>query len=228
MKTSNKNILRSIIAVALIIIAMASCKKCEYTECDNSCEMIETFNDSIINWGYNAHFIEIIDSVNRVLHVGYGFAGEGISNTEDFPKNIEGAGCMLRYDVAYKDLVGTASGNPTNGLIIFTGTFPGSVTQSAEFVLSATAALISGNTLKTISVPLELASGTTLPSNGYGQWVINGIVSPTASDISDFNTLIQNIDGVGFNIYSSQDEEEWFFDNFCITNCCTEEFMEIK
>lgn len=227
MKTNNKNKLRSIAAILMIIIAMASCKKCDYIECNDSCEMIETFNDTTINWQGQIHLKEIVDTVNRVLHVGLGLQGEVISNVEDFPKNLEDAGCALRYDVAYIDLFNISSTNPTNGLIIFTGTLS-SPTQSAEFVLNATSSIISGNALTTIEVPLELASGTTLPSNAFGKWVINGIANPTASDITDFNTLIQNIDGVGFDLDWSNGEEEWFFDNFCITNCCNNEVIELE
>lgn len=227
MKTNKKNILRSIAAILMIVIAMASCKKCEYVDCSDSCEMIETFNDTTINWQGQILLKEIVDSVDRVLHVGYGLPGEIISNVEDFPKNLAGAGCALRYDVAYIDLFGISSSNPTNGLIIFSGTLS-SPTHSAEFVLNTSSSLLSGNALTTIEVPLELASGTNLPANAFGKWVINGIASPTASDISDFNTLIQNIDGVGFDLDWSDGEEEWFFDNFCITNCCNNNNFNIE
>ena len=223
-----KNIIKSFIAIAIVLLSISSCKKCEYNQCNDTCNMIETFDgDSINNWKGQVDFKEIVDSVNNILHVGYGMPGQVIKNSTDFPKDLVSAGCKLKYDVAYKNLMINNGTNPTNGLIIYTGSFPGP-TQSAEFVLNTSSALISGNTLTTIEVPLELATGTSLPSNAFGQWVINGIASPTASDISDFNTLIQNIDGIGFNLYWSDYEEEWFFDNFCISDCCGNKHIDIE
>ena len=67
-----------------------------------------------------------------------------------------------------------------------------------------------------------MATGTTLPSNAYGDWVlIGGSPTPTPADIAAFNALIVNSDGVSFPIDSGANPvEQWWYDNFKFTQCC--------
>lgn len=64
--------------------------------------------------------------------------------------------------------------------------------------------------------PIEFISGTTLPSNSYGQWVM------LTGSPSDWNTLLSSVSGLAFAIDlagSSLQTEILGIDNICIEDC---------
>ncbi len=217
-----------------LILIIASCNEddesCEYTEiCEEYCELFEDFEDDKVenpgNWlGLSLNDLQIQLRVgSNVLYVDDGSGASWAYNTTDFPSNLIAQGCELHYDVEY--FAGANNNTATNNsLVIFDGTSPAASSNIASFVLDPASLVISGNAPVTIEVPLKLTTGTTLPSNTFGAWTINGVnntTPPTPADILTFNTLIQNISGVAFFIDEGGNPvEEWWFDNFCFKQCC--------
>lgn len=216
------------------ILITVSCntddEACGYDDfCEASCELFEDFEKTDVggsgNWlGLSLRDLEVqLRGGSNVLFVDDGSGASWAYNTTDFPNNLLDAGCALRYDVEYA-AGASNSATTNNSLVIFDGTNPSSSTNMASFVLNPASLIISGNAPVTIEVPLELATGTTLPSNAFGAWTINGVSNtapPTAADILAFNTLIQNSNGVAFFIdEGSNPVENWWFDNFCFKQCC--------
>lgn len=218
-----KNI-KILTVIAFIVFAMSNCKKCEYTSCGEDCVVSEDFNDDILNWkGSNTEFVKI--DTNALTAESLNGEGAFIYDTTaiNYPSNLAGAGCEFKYDVSHIFTNGTTP-NVNSSLIIFNGP-SSSPTAIAYFVLNASHAIYANaNPAQSITVPLSLGSGTTLPSNTYGTWVINGGAPYVTSDIDDFNKLIQNISGLMFRIDGSGSMfDSWKYDNFCISDCCSDE-----
>lgn len=223
--------LKLIVAI-LFLVLVVSCSKddCEYIEddCVESCDVFEDFEDESLNTPGNWLGI-LVDglSVNNALGSQAlvaidGAGGSWAYNTVDFRGNLTDKGCALRYDVLFEPGAFN-SATTDNSLSIFTGPDPVAFTTRAVFVLYPSAAINSG-TVTTIEVPLELATGTTLPSNSFGEWILSATTAPyTAANINTFNTLIQNVSGAGFFLdEGSNPSEIWTYDNFCFKQCCPE------
>lgn len=222
----------NIIAIIIILFSLLACstEDCEYAECSDECVIFEDFENTESgtagNWiGIDVQGIEVRNNGgSNVLYVQDGSGGSWAYNTTDFPSNLLAQGCDLNYDVQY--LAGAINGTTSdNGILIFSGgSDPLSATSKAIFILNSSNLITSGSGFLNVTVPLELATGTTLPTNSMGTWYINGVSNstpPTASDIADFNALIQNIDGVAFAIdEGGNPAEQWWFDNFCFKQCC--------
>lgn len=218
--------------ILLIFTLIIGCNKeneeCNYTQpCVPYCDLFEDFESKELGTFGNWQGIAIDDlqfqafGGSTTLYVEDGSGGSWAYNNIDFPNNLLEQGCALNYDVAY--LSGGVNPPTTdNGIVIYKGPTPATYTSLAIFVLNTASVITSGDPLTTIEVPLKLASGTTLPSNSYGEWVLGGVTLPyTAANIATFNTLIQDIDGVAFAIdEGGNPAEKWWFDNFCFQQCC--------
>ena len=215
------------------LLILSACNKnnkgCAYEEpCVESCDMLEDFEGDPVgtpgNWlGINDHGITILEAPNgnnQYIETVDDSGASWMYNTEDFPTNLPEAGCELHYDVQY--LAGSHNGlTSDNSLVIFQGSSPSSATLIASFVLNATHLITSGAGWTNIEVPLQTATGNSLPSNSFGEWRIAGSNTPSAADIANFNTLIQNISGVAFFLdEGSNPAEKWYYDNFCFKQCC--------
>lgn len=218
-----KNI-KIVTIIAFIVFAMSNCKKCEYSSCGEECVISEDFNDDMLNWtGFNTEFVKI--DTNALTAASLDAEGAFIYDTTaiNYPSDLAGAGCEFSYDVSHMVSNGTAPSVNTS-LVIFNGSavLP---TISARFILNSTHTIYANaNPAQRINVPLSLGSGTTLPSNSYGTWFINGGAPYSASDITDFNNLIQNISGIAFTLDSFGSQSgTWKYDNFCITDCCSDD-----
>ncbi len=224
---------KKIFILSLLVSAIySSCVKdsaCDYEAvipCVEECTMYEDFEDErpgpANNWqSIAASSPEIVqDNGNNSLYVK-DQSGASWVYTTTFPANLLEQGCKLKYDVIY--ITGGTGNSATtdNSLTIFQGTSPSNATLRANFVLNNTHLIPSNAPFTNIEVPLELASGTTLPSNAFGEWNMPGGPPYTTAQINDFNNLIQNISGVAFFLdEGANPSEEWFFDNFCFQNCC--------
>ena len=165
---------------------------------------------------------------NTTLHANDGSGGSYIYNDSFMPSNnLLELGCELTFDIEY--VAGNGNGaSATNSIRIYDGTSPLTRTFLATFVLNTASAIIDNSGPQTISVPIELAVGSALPTNSFGKWIINPSTTTTA-DVSNFNNLIQNITGVSFWLDvvnpatgASAPTEQWWYDNFCFTQCCPE------
>ena len=228
----------TILLAILLIFLINACsdeEECGYgIGCIEECILFEDFEDEQINTSGNWLGLSLnsngVRYVNRggsiALEANDGSGGSWAYNITDFPNNLLAQGCELQFDIEYES--GGNGAIATNAIFIFDGTSPISSTNRARFILSPGIPTSTG--FQTIAIPLELASSTTLPSNSFGEWTINGMSNsspPTSSDILNFNNLIQNISGIGFyldvnfgNPPSSGPSEVWWFDNFCFKQCC--------
>ncbi|WP_442846351.1 hypothetical protein [Leeuwenhoekiella sp. H156] len=200
---------------------------CEYIICEESFNVVTDFEDQELgttsDWqGVAARGISIVSrGPGKVLQALDG-SGSSFAYTETLlPRNFLTAGCELRYDVEYFGGVNNAI-SAANSIIIYQGSINSGNTR-AVFVLNSSSLINSGQPPVTIHVPLELATGTTLPSNTYGEWRLAGLTPPyTATDINLFNTILQNSDGLGFNLDSGGNPaEQWWYDNFTFKQCCS-------
>jgi len=220
----------SIFVVLLTIFYLISCKKeaCPYCP-EETCKLFENFEDDTINSSGNWLTLSAFASIqispgtmSKTLYLSDASGGSWAYNALDFPTDMTGAGCALEYDVEFN--AGGIANNDTsyNSIHIYQGPNPLSATARAVFVLNASSAIVSGAGVTHISVPLSLASGTTLPSNSFGSWQLIGGSSPTTTtDVANFNALIQNIGGVTFIVDSGGTiAEQWWLDNFCFKQCC--------
>ncbi len=238
MKNNN---LTTILTITFSLLLFFSCKKeeCAYNEgdsfsipCEEICNTIEDFEETAIgtlgNWvGENAVNASIILQDNsNVLFAQNSIDVSWLYNQTDFPADLHSLGCELQYDVQY--IAGIT--NPTTTAISVTvfqgGPPPAPFTNSAVFILNSSNLITSGDPMKTIVVPLELAltTGTTLPSNAYGEWSMSGTTgtSYTPAQITVFNSLMQSNNGIGFSLDEGQgSNNRWYYDNFCITTCCS-------
>ena len=216
-----------------LVLGYTSCvkeSKCEYeavTPCVEECNMLEDFENMAVgssgNWeSISASTPEVIDdNGNHELTVRDQSGASWLYNATDFPKNLLEQGCKLKYDVIYQAGGSGNSLTTDNSITIFQGTDPANATLIASFVLNSTHLIPANSPFTTIEVPLEQASGTSLPSNAYGEWKMAGGPPYTSTQINDFNNLIQNISGIGFFLDEGANPSEvWFFDNFCFQNCC--------
>lgn len=218
------------LSVLVLVVSCSDDEKCAYEDnCEETCNLFEDFEKSEVgspgNWlGLALNDLDIISrGGSNVLYADDGSGASWAYNTRDFPENLLEAGCALLYQVEY--FAGDNNSVTTdNSLVLFDGSSPATSTNLASFVLNPASLIVSGSAPVTIEVPLELATGSTLPSNAFGSWVINGVSNttpPTAADVLAFNTLIQNISGVAFFIDEGANPvEEWWFDNFCFKQCC--------
>ncbi len=221
------------ICLLLVSISCADDETCGYDAdqtipCVPSSTLLTDFEDYTIgtagNWQQQfLTFMQVVvKSGSKKLYFRDGSGGSNAYNTIDFPKDLTQAGCEFTYDVEY-DAGSSNAPSATNSLSIYKGNFSTlTFTSRAVFVLKAPNLIVSGGPTQTIVVPLTLASGTTLPSNAYGDWVlIGGSSTPTPADIAAFNAIIVNIDGISFPIDSgSNPAEQWWYDNFKFTQCC--------
>ncbi|SDX60206.1 hypothetical protein SAMN05444411_10725 [Lutibacter oricola] len=224
----NLKTLTLLLVFTLTIACNNENEECSYTQpCEPYCDLFEDFEDKELGTFGNWQGLAIDDiqfqtfGASKTLYVEDGSGASWAYNAVDFPKKLLEQGCALNYDTAY--LAGSSNSSTTdNGIVIYKGTSPAASTSRATFKLNLASLITSGDPLTTIEVPLELATGTTLPSNSYGEWVLSGIPSPySAADIITFNTLIQDIDGVAFFIdEGGNPAEKWWFDNFCFQQCC--------
>lgn len=216
--------------IILALVFSCSDEGCEYDEsCTESCNLFEDFEDEEL--GASGNWIGIATGTvqfqtrngSQVLYVQDGSGGTIVYNGVDFPRDFNAQGCALRLDIEYA--AGSSNSTTTdNGIGIYSDTDPLSASFRAFFILNSSNLITSGNPPTTIEVPLELASGTTLPSNSYGTWVITPSTTP-AADVANFNALIQNAQGVYFSIdEGGNPAEQWWFDNFCFKQCCSLQF----
>lgn len=213
------------IALGLTLITV-SCDEKE-TCCVTSCNLLTDFENQTTGSAGNWQPVALVSvgvqirSGSKKLRLVDDSGASSAFNERDFPTNLITAGCEFSYDVEYDS--GSIANLPTasNSLIIYQGAF-NSFTSRAIFVLNSANLIASLVAPKTIKVPLTLASGTSLPSNSFGQWVLAGGSSPSSpADIANFNALIQNINGVSFFVDSGSNPSEiWWYDNFCFTQCC--------
>lgn len=230
MKTINK-----IAIVMSLAILGVSCSddECGYESeileppCEEFCELLTDFESEeigpAVNWqSINANNVEIISrNASQVLQAIDASGGSVVYNDIDFPSDFIAAGCELHYDVEY--MAGSSnSATSDNSIGIYQGGNLVIGSPRAFFVLNPASLLQSGAAPVTIRVPLELASGRSLPSNSMGEWVLAGATGPpTAADIATFNSLIQNAVGLGFGLdEGSNPSERWYWDNFCFVQCC--------
>lgn len=220
------------LCLLLLGISCSDDDKCGYNTDDNDCvpgsTLIDDFENYTIGTAGNWQQISLASmqvvtkSGSKKLYFQDASGGSNAFNTIDYPTNLVQAGCEFTYDVEY-DAGSSNAPSTTNSLSIYKGNFSTlTFTSRAAFVLKAPNLIVSGAAPKTIVVPLALASGTSLPSNAYGDWVlIGGSSTPTPADIAAFNALIVNIDGISFPIDSgSNPAEQWWYDNFKFTQCC--------
>ncbi|MEE9350530.1 MAG: hypothetical protein V3U80_10820 [Flavobacteriaceae bacterium] len=218
----------------IMILSFTACNEsdCKYDtdDCEEFCEMFEDFEDDTIgtngnNWlGIDDDGISIVlRNGTNVLEAIDDSGASFVYNVSNYiPENFIDEGCEFRYDVEY-DAISNSNGATTdNSLFIFTGTNPLLYGSGAVFVLNSSSLIVSGAAPTTIRVPLELATGTTLPSNSMGNWVLSGSTgATTAADVASFNTIIQNVNGMAFFLdEGSNPSEEWWYDNFCFWQCC--------
>ena len=229
-----KKYLKSIsLCLILVSFSCSDDESCAYDTdkqipCVPGSTLLDDFENYTIgtagNWQQQfLSFMEVVTkSGSKKLYFRDDSGGSNAYNTLDFPKDLTQAGCEFTYDVEYDAGFANAP-STTNSLSIYKGNFSTlTFTSRAVFILKAPNLIVSGAAAKTIIVPLTLATGTTLPSNAYGDWVlIGGSPTPTPADIAAFNALIVNIDGVSFPIDSgSNPVEQWWYDNFKFTQCC--------
>ena len=224
----NNRILKytSILFSLFVFLNLLSCnnESCDY-DCVETCNLYEDFESETIgspgNWiGRATRSLQFANkNGSQVLYVRDGSGGTIAYNSVDFPSNFNAQGCALKFDVEY--VAGSSNANTTdNGIGIYSGTNPLSATARAFFTLNGTNLITSLNPAKTIEVPLELAVGTTLPSNSMGSWTVFPSSTP-AADVITFNSLIQNNTGIYFSIdEGGNPAEQWWFDNFCFKQCC--------
>jgi hypothetical protein len=222
--------IRYVVQLVFLIIFIGSCTKttCDYTDCKATCKNFEDFESYGIGTFGNWQQVNLsaIGVQNRLgskrLRLDDASGGSYAFNTTDFPRNLVTAGCELSYDVEYS--AGTSNGTTANSSIgIYQGSFPTlTFTRRAFFQLKVPNLIVDGAAPRNIKVPLALATGTSLPSNAYGDWILVGGASvPTPSDIADFNALIQNIAGLYLPVDNGANPAEiWWYDNFCFTQCC--------
>jgi len=230
--TINSNRATQILSLILAISAawtLSSCKNegCGYADpCIEICQLLDDFEATETgtpgNWQTLAANASIqVQGSTKTLHLQDQSGASWAFNNVDFPGDLIQAGCELRYDVEYQ--AGASNGTTTsNSIHIYQGSSPAAATAKANFVLNSSSLIVSGAGVSNIVVPIELATGSALPSNAFGQWFLTGgAVIPTPADIAAFNTLIQNINGVGFFVDNgSNPAEDWWYDNFCFQQCC--------
>ncbi len=207
------------------------CKPCQMTviieNCNEECNMFEDFEPGpVTNW--NMH-----NAVNLVTNSGELYVKDGSGGSyiysHSFPRNLTEQGCVLKYKVKYKS--GDVNNNgysSNNSLIIYISNgsgLPINTSVRAVFVLNSSSEIPSDGQWHTVEVPLQLASGNSLPSNAYGSWVMSGHApgdsNYTPSEINSFNNLIQNVEGIAFFLdEGSNPAEEWWYDDFCFKKCC--------
>jgi hypothetical protein len=243
----NNNLI-TLLTITFSLLLFFSCKKeeCAYSEGDSfsiPCEEVETLIEnfdelplsSMGNWQGINIFNNGVNS-NNEMQTEDGPGGSYIYNTTDFPQDLVGTACELRYEVKYEDI---ADGNASNvkSIWIFDGSTPYTGSNfAAKFELNVSHQLINGAPFATIIVPLALGttSPLSLPSNSYGEWKIvspggsseHGSVPLTASLVTQFNNRISGTSGgsgVGFLLDlngNPNPDERWWFDNFYISTCC--------
>ena len=70
-----------------------------------------------------------------------------------------------------------------------------------------------------ICAPIEIVQGNDLPSNDNGSWSM-----PMGQTVADWNTLINNVDGVFFSLdLNSNPTERYGYDNICFDDCPNDE-----
>ena len=93
----------------------------------------------------------------------------------------------------------------------------------AAFVGNSSNPDLQNNTWRNFCLPVGLSSGTNLPSNSYGTWLVyngNTVLTGTAASTA-WDVLIQNVTGIALMTdYNSYPGELVRFDNFCWT-CAT-------
>jgi len=209
-----------------LALSCSNVETCEYEICEETFNVITDFENTEL--GPTSDWIGIgsggVSTVSRgetkVLQALDGSGASFVYSETTFSNNLISEGCELYYDVEYFG----GSNNPlgaSNSLIIYQGAIQSGSTR-AVFVLNASSLIISGAPPVTIQVPFELATGTNLPSNSFGEWRLAGLVPPyTSADANLFNSIIQNADGVGFNLDSGGNPaEQWWYDNFTLKKCC--------
>lgn len=169
-----------------------------------------------------------------------GGAPSYISNVVDFTGDLlpdSTCGATFCFDVKY--LIANTNPNnflktiyffaPDNGPAVYTP-----ATSVARFSFFTPIA-VNATTWTNVCIPIEECTSTTLPSNTQGQWEWVGTTNQ-ANTCTDWNNLIGNLAGIGFNTDISNAAgqsipgEVWGFDNFCFTEqpcpvkeCCQTE-----
>ncbi|MCB0457101.1 MAG: T9SS type A sorting domain-containing protein [Flavobacteriaceae bacterium] len=119
-------------------------------------------------------------------------------------------GCFC-YDLrVFHVQVGTITSY--SSLRIFDGPDPSSSTLSAVFSLTTPIDVAQG--WVRICAPVALSTGSSLPGNADGQWVIN------TGNAVDWDTLIQNVGSMAFFVDVASGDEKWGIDNICISDIC--------
>ncbi len=155
------------------------------------------------------------------LRVRDGSGASWTYNTTSYPKvwtELQGNCLCFDYKVFNDAQSGVANLHPK--ITIFQGTTPNAGGIRATFI--ATNITITENSdWVHVCAPIELCSGSSLPSNAMGAWVM----SPSY-DCTDWNNLLANVDGISFwvDVAGSGAQNEIIgVDNVCIQECDIQE-----
>lgn len=192
--------------------------RCDFVICVDCC--IETFDSEVIgsksSWQTINADVQVISSsppnLTNVIRGRDFTKASWMYNTVEYSgnwiQNYKGCLCFdIRYDPG-------ATTNPPTGdrtLYIFNGNSPITSSLRAVFVTKTQI----GNNWERICVPIA-AAGTSLPSNSYGQWQMS------SGSNSSFNSLITNVNGVGFSLdfaSGGSPNELLYLDNICLEKC---------
>jgi hypothetical protein len=179
------------------------------------------------NWGTICSSIAYYDNNSQngagdnYLYLDDGACSNGSSwvfNSTDFNGNwismVEGDGCFCYDFRTFEITSGTIGGN---SLRIYDGTDPLNTTLMATFVLSTPIDVTRG--WVRICAPIDFADANgNLPSNSDGQWVIN------TGNAADWDSLIQNVNGLAYLIDVASGNELFGIDNICISQDCDSTF----
>lgn len=179
------------------------------------------------NWGTICSSIAYYDSNSQngsgdnYLYLDDGPCSNGSSwafNSTDYSGSwiemVQEEGCFC-YDFRTFEVVsGTIGGN---SLRIYDGSDPLNTTLMATFVLSNPIDVSRGWVRICAPIAFSDANGN-LPSNSDGQWVIN------TGNASDWDTLIQNVNGIAYLIDVASGNELFGIDNICINGECDSTF----
>ena len=159
--------------------------------------------------GATDQYLKVIDGASSK-------ASSWVWNIDDYSGDWSASGCFC-YDFAI--FTNGGSQKPANSLYIFSGTNPFDAPYLAKFVLNNPP--LAGDGWDTYCAPVGMgpANGS-LPLNTIGNWEM---IRPSNGTVSDWNHLIQNIDGIGFPMDIGSGAETYGYDDICISVCASDE-----
>jgi hypothetical protein len=181
-------------------------------------EICTTFEDGTFDGWQNRFSTSTIDSPaldgSNYLRVRDASGGSYVYNSTSYPKNWDQFidRCLCFDYKVYNDGNAGVLSNINPKIIIYNGTTPQSSNLIAVFV--ATVTITENDPWVHVCAPILPSDGTTLPSNGDGQWIN---VTP-----AQWNSLLPNVGGIAFFIDvagSGAQTEIIGIDNICIQDC---------